>query len=66
LLDDFSRYVNAWRLCTGMKASGVSETLELAMTASGCRDVAAHQRPRSLSDNGPGFISAYIHRMIGV
>ena len=57
VLDDFSRYVIAWRLCTGMTASDVSETLELAMTASGCRDVPLRQRPRLLSDNGPGFIS---------
>jgi transposase InsO family protein len=40
-----------------MTASDVSETLELAMTASGCRDVPRRQRPRLLSDNGPGFIS---------
>ena len=57
VLDDFSRYVIAWRLCTGMTARDVSETLELAMTASGCRDVPLRQRPRLLSDNGPGFIS---------
>jgi len=57
VLDDFSRYVIAWRLCTGMTASDVSETLELAMTASGCRNVPLRQRPRLLSDNGPGFIS---------
>jgi transposase InsO family protein len=57
VLDDFSRYVIAWRLCTGMTASDVSETLELAITASGCRDVPLRQRPRLLSDNGPGFIS---------
>lgn len=40
-----------------MTASDVSTTLELAMTASGCRDVALRQRPRLLSDNGPRFIS---------
>jgi putative transposase len=57
VLDDFSRYVIAWRLCTGMTASDVSETLELAMTASGYHDVPLRQRPRLLSDNGPGFIS---------
>jgi transposase InsO family protein len=57
VLDDFSRYVIAGRLCTGMTVSNVSETLELAMTASGCRNVPLRQRPRLLSDNGPGFIS---------
>jgi transposase InsO family protein len=40
-----------------MTASDVSETLALAITASGCRNMALRQRPRFLSDNGPGFIS---------
>ncbi len=57
VLDDFSRYGIAWRLCTGMTASDGSETLELAMIASGCQNVPLRQRPRLLSDNGPGFIS---------
>jgi len=57
VLDDFSRYVIAWRLCTGMTASDVSVTLELAMTASGCHDVPLRQRLQLLSDNGLGFLS---------
>ena len=36
ILDDFSRYVVAWKLCTTMKASDVTDTLELALKASGC------------------------------
>ena len=40
-----------------MTASDVRETLELAMTASGCQNVPLRQRPRLLYDNGPGFIS---------
>jgi transposase InsO family protein len=40
-----------------MTASDFSEALELAITASGCRDVPLRQRPPLLSDNGPGFIS---------
>jgi len=35
ILDDFSRYIIAWKLCTTMKASDVTETLELALQASG-------------------------------
>jgi transposase InsO family protein len=59
VLNDFSRYVIAWRLCSAMPATDVSETLELAMTASGCRDIPLRRsrRPKLLSDNGPGFIS---------
>ena len=36
ILDDFSRHVIAWKLCTTMKTSDVTETLELALQASGC------------------------------
>jgi len=36
ILDDFSRYIIAWKLCTTMKTEDVTNTLELALTASGC------------------------------
>ena len=36
ILDDYSRYIIAWKLCTSMKAEDVSETLELALKTSGC------------------------------
>jgi transposase InsO family protein len=66
VLDDFSRYVIAWRLCAGMTAGDISKTLELAMTASGCRDIPLRrsQRPKLLSDNGPGFISDELTRWL--
>ena len=35
VLDDFSRYIVAWKLCTTMKAEDVTATLELALDASG-------------------------------
>ena len=35
ILDDYSRYVIAWKLCTTMKASDVTDTLNLALEASG-------------------------------
>jgi transposase InsO family protein len=34
---DFSRYVVAWKLCASMAASDVTDTLELALMASGYR-----------------------------
>jgi len=36
ILDDFSRYIIAWKLCTTMKAGDVTDTLEMALQASGC------------------------------
>jgi len=35
ILDDFSRYIVAWKLCSTMKASDVTDTLEMALAASG-------------------------------
>jgi transposase InsO family protein len=57
VLDDFSRYVIAWKLCTTMAASDVTDTLELALAASGCTQARVRHRPRLLSDNGPSYIA---------
>jgi putative transposase len=57
ILDDFSRYIIAWKLCTTMKAEDVTDTLELALTASGCNQAHVRHRPRLLSDNGSSYIS---------
>ena len=57
VLDDFSRYVIAWKLCTTMAARDVTDTLELALAASGCDQVRVRHRPRLLSDNGPSYIA---------
>jgi len=57
ILDDFSRYVIAWKLCTTMKAEDVTNTLEMALTASGCDQAHVRHRPRLLSDNGSSYIS---------
>jgi transposase InsO family protein len=37
VLDDFSRYVIAWKLCSTMAAGDVTDTLELALAASAAR-----------------------------
>ncbi len=56
-LDDFSRYIIAWKLCTTMKAGDVTDTLELALKASGCDQAKVVHKPRLLSDNGSSYIS---------
>jgi len=35
ILDDYSRYIIAWKLCSTTKAEDVTDTLELALIASG-------------------------------
>ena len=57
VLDDHSRHVVAWKLCTTMAAGDVTDTLELALAASGCTTARVRHRPRLLSDNGPSYIA---------
>ena len=57
ILDDYSRYVIAWKLCANMKAEDVTDTLELALQASGCDQANVVHKPRLLSDNGASYIS---------
>jgi transposase InsO family protein len=57
ILDDFSRYIVAWKLCTTMKVSDVTDTLTLALEASGLDGMKVAHRPRLLSDNGSSYIA---------
>ena len=57
ILDDFSRYIIAWKLCTTMRVEDVTDTLELALKASGCDRAKVVHKPRLLSDNGSSYIS---------
>jgi transposase InsO family protein len=57
ILDDFSRFVVAWKLCATMKAEDVTATLDLALAASGLDRIKVRHRPRLLSDNGSSYIA---------
>ncbi len=57
ILDDYSRYIIAWKLCTNMRAEDVTDTLDLALQASGCDQVHVVHKPRLLSDNGSSYVS---------
>jgi putative transposase len=58
VLDDFSRYIVAYKLCPTMAAADVTATLNLALQASGLNQVPLDQRPRLLSDNGPSYVAS--------
>jgi transposase InsO family protein len=64
VLDDFSRYIIAWKLCTTMKAGDVTDTLTMALTASGCDSARVLHKPKLLSDNGPSYIAAELAEWI--
>jgi len=55
VMDDYSRYILAWRLCQTMSARDVTATLKDAVNAAG---LATKQYPKLLSDNGPCYISS--------
>ena len=57
VLDDFSRFIVAWKLCTTMKAKDVTATLDLALAASGLDQMTVVHRPRLLSDNGASYVA---------
>jgi len=58
ILDDYSRYILAWQLCTGMSTDDVRDTIEAALEYTGLRNPKITSRPqRLLSDNGPCYLS---------
>ena len=57
ILDDYSRYIVAWKLCTTMRAEDVTDTLELALEASGSDQATVVHKPRLLSDNGSSYVA---------
>ena len=57
VLDDYSRYILSWRLCTGMSAGDVKDTVDDAIARSGVDHIRIRHRPRLLSDNGPCYVS---------
>jgi hypothetical protein len=39
-------HIIAWKLCTTMRVENVTDTLNLALTASGCDRATVYRRPR--------------------
>jgi putative transposase len=57
ILDDYSRYIIAWRLSSSMGSDDVEETLKMALDKAGLETARVRHRPRLLSDNGPAYLS---------
>lgn len=58
VLDDYSRYIIAHKFTPTMTTKDVTDTLDLALQASGCDQARVIHKPRLLSDNGPSYVSA--------
>ena len=57
VLDDFSRLILAWDLKRDMTAASIGDVVEQAVAFTGMRHVPLQDKPRLLTDNGPGFIA---------
>lgn len=58
VLDDYSRFIVSWRLCSSMGASDVADTLDDALAFADIEQVEVAHRLRLLSDNGPCYLSS--------
>jgi len=65
ILDDYSRYIIAWKLCTTIKTSNVPDTLDLALQASGCVRPILSTTETVLSDNGSCYVSGELAEWLG-
>jgi transposase InsO family protein len=65
VLDDFSRYIIAWKLSPTMSATDVTETLDQALAVKGVDQVKVKHRPRLLSDNAPAYLSGELRQYLG-
>lgn len=64
VLDDYSRYIIAWKLAPTMATSDVEETLKMALEKSGLEKARVRHRPRLLSDNGPAYLSKELKKFL--
>jgi transposase InsO family protein len=65
VLDDFSRYIIAWKLSPTMGATDVTETLDQALAITGMDQVRVKHRPRLLTDNGSAYVSGELREYLG-
>ena len=64
VLDDFSRYIIAWKLSPTMGATDVTETLDKALAITGVDQIQVNHRPRLLSDNGSAYVSGELREYL--
>jgi putative transposase len=69
VMDDYSRFILAWKLQKDMSANSLIEVVQEAVDATGMTDVPVENRTRLLSDNGAGYVCRafgnYLH-LVGI
>jgi len=69
VMDDYSRFILAWKLQRDMSANSLIEVVQEAVDTTGMTDVSVEDRTALLSDNGAGYISRQFGeylRLVGV
>jgi transposase InsO family protein len=69
VMDDYSRFILAWKLQKDMSASSLIEVVQEAVDATGMTDVPLEDRTKLLSDNGSGYVSRVFRdylRLVGI
>ncbi len=57
VMDDYTRFILAWKLQKDMSANSLIEVVQDAVDATGMTDVPVEDRTNLLSDNGAGYLS---------
>ncbi len=69
VMDDYSRFILAWKLQKDMSANSLIEVIQEAVDATGMTEVPVENRTKLLSDNGAGYVSRafrdYLH-LVGI
>ncbi len=66
VMDDYSRFILAWKLQKDMSANSLIEVVQEAVDAAGMTDVPVEDRTRLLSDNGAGYVSRAFRDYLGL
>ena len=69
VMDDYSRFILAWKLQRDMSANSLIEVIQEAVDTTGMTEVPVEDRTRLLSDNGAGYVCRafrdYLH-LVGI
>jgi len=69
VMDDYSRFILAWKLQRDMAADSLIEVIQEAIDTTGMTEVPIEDRTRLRSDNGAGYVSrafrGYLH-LVGI
>jgi len=69
VMDDYTRFILAWKLQKDMSANSLIEVVQEAVDATGMTDVPVEDRTKLLSDNGAGYVSRSFRnylRLVGI